>query len=679
VPSTEELRVLIRTVLEEQGLTKAQAGLKGVQAEAKRTSSSMATLQADAVKSFGSFALGALGAQQALQTTVGALQGSIEVLREHERISRGVAVGYGQMASEWQNFATALSASTGFTSDAILQAALYQRTLTQNFGLTTRQSQELIGVAADLAAVFGLNLVDASKRLSDAIRGEAEASELLGLTLGDIYMKSVAANGAYRTTWETMTELEKSQARYIETLKQSATFANFAATQHGTLEEAFRRAELAAHDLQIALGTVIQPAVINGLNAIAAAAERIGDALDDPAIKKWLEWGILFGKGPPNPFPRPAGADTGGGRGGFDNAGAAETAAPKTAEEMERELLKRIKERQDATAAAAATTAKEIEKIKTEFEKLGDEIDDIGKKMSELGQIRGLLPGSDIDTKAALSAQENLLRIDQIITARLAAAERLRELQDNARRRTQIFDPRDAPGVQAAIAQVAIYDQLEAANRDLLIAEERKVELQREGARLSAEEARLRLDMLPAQTRMAELQRDITEQQARARLAALPATEALEDLRYLQQRAELISRNRNVSVEERVAARRQLRDIGRAMPGAELGALEAGRGVTLAGRAAERLGIEEQLFNVANERALAGIQLDQTRNGLLQSISQAVVDAQKAIVDSIIDRAVNLTVNITHADGTTTVYNELIEATGQAQGPMAIQLPGVRR
>jgi hypothetical protein len=173
--------------------------------------------------------------------------------------------------------------------------------------------------------------------------------------------------------------------------------------------------------------------------------------------------------------------------------------------------------------------------------------------------------------------------------------------------------------------------------------------------------------MVPAQQQMAEAQRQMTEQQIRARRAALPATEALEDLRFAQQRAELISRNRNVGAEQRIAARRELRTIGRALPGAELTALEAGRGVTLAGRAAERFGMEQQLFEINNTRQLEQITLAQTANGYLSTIA-----GQKT-------QAIELTINLTAEQFETQIFKQLIEAEQQAQGPTTIKQSGVRR
>ena len=198
-------------------------------------------------------------------------------------------------------------------------------------------------------------------------------------------------------------------------------------------------------------------------------------------------------------------------------------------------------------------------------------------------------------------------------------------------------------------------------------AQKAQVALQRESVDLAAQEAQLRLGMLPDMQQMAELQRTVAEQQIKARLAAMPAIEGLEDLRFQQQRAELIARNRMASAAERIGARRELRTIGRAEPGVELRALEAERRQTLVGRVAERAGLETQLFQLSTERQLAQIEAQQATNGWLQQIA-----GQRT-------QAIELTINLGTEEFRSEVFKDLVEANNQAQGPTVVKLSGVRR
>lgn len=221
--------------------------------------------------------------------------------------------------------------------------------------------------------------------------------------------------------------------------------------------------------------------------------------------------------------------------------------------------------------------------------------------------------------------------------------------------------------IDQELRRIALMDQVGAAVRDVTELQARQLELQQRSVDLAAEEAQIRLGMLPAQQALAELQRRMTESQIAARRAALPATEALEDLRFAEQRAQLVSQNRNVDVEQRIAARRQLRALGRLMPGAELAALDAGRGVTLTERGATRLGMEAQLFEIGNQRQLAQIEQGQVANGLLSQIAE-----QRS-------QAIELTINLGTEEFQKEVFKQLVEANNQAQGPTVIKLSGVRR
>jgi len=194
---------------------------------------------------------------------------------------------------------------------------------------------------------------------------------------------------------------------------------------------------------------------------------------------------------------------------------------------------------------------------------------------------------------------------------------------------------------------------------------------------------------LPAQQQMAELQRQMTEQQIRARQAALGPQEVLEDLRYMQQRDSLILQDRSRTVAERATARRELRGLTRAEPGIELAALDAGRPVTLAGRAATRLDMQSQLNDIAGQRALAGVSGATQQNQLAQTIAAATTQGLQDIVDKMINafqasqgatgQPMRVTVNVQLPDGTVATYDQLVEANAQAQTPPTIQVSGMRR
>lgn len=579
-----DLRLLLRTIADTSGAEKTSAALRRVQQDATQSLTGVQAQAAAAGSSLLKMGAAAGIAGVATDRFIDFLGGSITVMREHERISRAVTASYGQQTATWVKFAQQLSATTGFTSDAILEAALSARTLSNNYGLSIEQTQKLIRASADLARIRGIGVEQAFERVQSAIRGEAESSEYLGLTLNETYLKNNALNGSLKNTWETLSDAQKAQIRYNELLKQSADFAGLASSSVNSLDSAFNKAATSASNLQIELGKLTAPAVILGLNLLA-------DAMDVVAQ------GGFIGRGLEQLRQAAQSPSSGGGRGGFD---------------ADRPLKQAIS-----------------------------------------------------DTRSRLRAlNEDLYPVQTRPAAELAAL------------------------VAQIAREQALMDQIDAAARDVILAQQESNRLQRESVQLAAEEARIKLSLLPAQQRLAELQRQTTEQQIRAQLAALPATERLDDLRFEEQRLRLVLQQRGIASEEKSAARRELRALGRGpLAAAELEALVAGRAVTLAGRAGTRVGLAASLQDIADQRALAGVSGSVQRNALVQAVGAADAQgAQQVLADAVrqgleagLNLPIQVTVNVTTPDGRTETYQELIEAAGQAQMPPVVRVSGVRR
>jgi len=206
--------------------------------------------------------------------------------------------------------------------------------------------------------------------------------------------------------------------------------------------------------------------------------------------------------------------------------------------------------------------------------------------------------------------------------AQRADRELLRLRQLNATENTPpVLSDKDRTDLQARLDW---QDQIRAAATALNDAQNVQIGLQHQAVNLTAQEAAIRLSMLPTQERLAALQRDATEQVLRARQAALPATEGLEDVESRMERDRLVlAMRRQISPEEARASRLDIRNLARnVLPGARLAAFDATRPVELAGRVAERADIEQQLFQITQERGLATVNALQEANGWLRQIAQ---------------------------------------------------------
>jgi len=140
----------------------------------------------------------------------------------------------------------------------------------QRYGITGEKYIQLVTRAADIGAAKNLQLKESIDRIESAMRGEAEASEYLGLTLNDTYMKNIAFDGALKNTWETMTDMEKTQARFNELMNQSAKY-------NGVAEQAANTLSGAMTSLGKAMKDRLQPYLESTNKAISSIIIKLRD------------------------------------------------------------------------------------------------------------------------------------------------------------------------------------------------------------------------------------------------------------------------------------------------------------------------------------------------------------------------------------------------------------------
>ena len=245
-----------------QGSNLLQRGMKGLKTVAAGLFSVLKTAGPAALMMFGKMAINAF---------------------EDTRMALAdVRASFGATADDWISWSEEMQRATTFSNEAFLSAATNMRTLVANYGLAEGQVRNLIAATADLAALKGLDLLEATERVQSAIRGEAEASEYLGLTLNDTYMKNIAFNGSLKGTWETLTDVEKAQYRYQEALNQMAYAEGTAAAQTETLSGAMARLKNVGQDFLAEVGEKLAPTLteaVTTLELLVTWNERIGDAM----------------------------------------------------------------------------------------------------------------------------------------------------------------------------------------------------------------------------------------------------------------------------------------------------------------------------------------------------------------------------------------------------------------
>jgi hypothetical protein len=736
-----ELRILLNTVANTAGATQTQSALRGVatqtqqvnaglrsSAEAARSASSGFGAGTQSILQFASALTGVqLGVAlfaQAGQRITDVLRGSITAQADNERITRATAAAYGSQAESFERFAAGLSEQTGFTRQAILEAALSARTLSTNYGLAIDQTQKLITVSADLARVRGIGVAEAFERVQSAIRGEAEASEFLGLTLNDTFLQQNAANGAYRATFNTLNDATKAQIRYVEVLRQTDAFQGLAASSAAGLDGAMGRANVAGTNLSVTLGKLIEPQAIAGLNTataamigLAAGLAAVGNAQRNiPDIKPGgLLIDFLGAMGPlggTTPEIKAILAV-------IEQVNAAErkrvAEAQTNALVMKQTRERALQEERADLLVGGATPATGIRAIGVAAERAQKSVQDLTGELrllqtsaGALSAITGALATGDVANRALTAASAAVNAIDQARTAQQALLAQQRDLQQQAK----ITDPRDVAGANAVRERLQLIQQLVPLESQLLATQETQRQLTEAATLAQGRQAQIELSMLPARQEMARLDRESNSAQVElvrlmrerqvllAQQAAAPATQALEDTRAQIERTRLVLANRRgTTLQERQDARRLQRDLTRnVLPGQELSAFDAQQQLDLVRRGAGAADLADQVRRNAigqrgaeirqmiepleAQKALVEAQTQQLQ--LLGQITAAKEITIKHEIEVTINGAVSGTISGDVAADVagqvaTQVYRELTEANSSATIPQPIPLSGVRR
>ena len=149
-----------------------------------------------------------------------------------------------------------------YSKSELKQATASTIDMTKRLGLSAEQMETLILRTADLSA-GKTDLSGGIERVTAAMRGEAEASEYLGLTLNENYVKAWhEAHNATGKAWKDLTDLEKAQVRYNVFLEQANPLTGKAADSITTMAGAYALAASKIHD-----------AVSENKNAVAATRE----------------------------------------------------------------------------------------------------------------------------------------------------------------------------------------------------------------------------------------------------------------------------------------------------------------------------------------------------------------------------------------------------------------------
>lgn len=232
------------------------------------------------VKSAGAFAIAMTGVSGAADLAGKALNSIVESTKNAQQAQFALAKTYGTSAPEMAAFSKQFGDAIGRSSTEVMQASVIVGNLTKEYGLNQAQARQLIRMSADLAAVYGKDLPDATARLQGAIRGEAEAAEALGLVLNDDAVATRQLGVENKNLWSKLTDAEKAQLRLAEATKQLAERQGAAEERAASSQGAFDRLNKVSDELGAALGQRLVPAVAAVADVLATMGQGALDALD---------------------------------------------------------------------------------------------------------------------------------------------------------------------------------------------------------------------------------------------------------------------------------------------------------------------------------------------------------------------------------------------------------------
>lgn len=173
-----------------------------------------------------------------MSTAVGMMVGSlaaagvaaIKMGADYERSLFSMSQTFGERTTEMVARSQNMAERIGhyFNMGEIQYAFIKTADSMARYGIQGQQYMQLVERAADIAAAKNMELKESIDRLESAMRGEAEASEYLGVTLNDTYMKTMAFDGALKDHWETMSDVNKAQYRLAELLQQTEKYTGAA-------------------------------------------------------------------------------------------------------------------------------------------------------------------------------------------------------------------------------------------------------------------------------------------------------------------------------------------------------------------------------------------------------------------------------------------------------------------
>jgi len=215
-----------------------------------------------------------------------AFSGMVDILKSSEQAQFAMTASIQAASREfektgslayWQSAVKELSRELVVYSEGSIKNAISRTVdMTQRLGLSADEMKIVIKRTADLSA-GKTDLEGGIERVTAALRGEAESSEYLGLTLNEDYVKAWnEVHKVHDKAWKDLTDLEKAQVRYQVFLEQTNATQGRAAESANTLNGAIALVKKTIEDA-VANNEGLAKAMQEVASVIRENADSIGE------------------------------------------------------------------------------------------------------------------------------------------------------------------------------------------------------------------------------------------------------------------------------------------------------------------------------------------------------------------------------------------------------------------
>lgn len=190
---------------------------------------------------------------------------AIGMATDYEESLNKVDVAFGDASQQVRDFAQTTVDQFGIAEGTALDMAALYGDMATSMKIpreeAAQMSQELVGLAGDLASFKNIGLDEASTALKSIFTGETESLKNLGVVMTQTNLDAFALAEGFGKTTEEMTEAEKVQLRYQYVLAATKNAqGDYARTADGTANS-LRTMQESSKELAVAFGQELLPEI----------------------------------------------------------------------------------------------------------------------------------------------------------------------------------------------------------------------------------------------------------------------------------------------------------------------------------------------------------------------------------------------------------------------------------